>query len=33
MLLHGGPLGLAHRLLKIEFLPFGCVITEDCELM
>jgi hypothetical protein len=33
MLLHSGPLGLAHRLLDIELLPFSCVSTEDCELM
>jgi hypothetical protein len=33
MLLHSGPLGLAHRLLNVEPLSFGCVSTEDCELM
>ncbi len=33
MLLHSGPLGLAHCLLNIEPLPFCCVSTEDCELM
>ncbi len=33
MLLHSGPLGLAHRLLNIEPLRFGCVSTKDCELM
>ncbi len=33
MLLHSGPLGLAHRLLNVELLPFGCVSTEDYELM
>ncbi len=33
MLSHSGPLGLAHRLLNIELLPFGCISTEDCELM
>ncbi len=33
MLMHSGPLGLAHRLLSIELLPFGCISTEDCELM
>jgi hypothetical protein len=32
MLLHSGPLGLAHRLLNVEPLPFGCISTEDCEL-
>jgi hypothetical protein len=33
MLSHSGPLGLAHHLLNIESLPFGCISTEDCELM
>jgi hypothetical protein len=33
MLSHSGPLGLAHRLLNVELLPFGCISTEDCELM
>ncbi len=33
MLLHSGHLGLAHRLLNVEPLPFGCVSTEDCEHM
>jgi hypothetical protein len=33
MLSHSGPLGLAHCLLNVEPLPFGCVSTEDCELM
>ncbi len=33
MLSHSGPLGLAHRLLNEKPLPFGCVSTEDCELM
>jgi hypothetical protein len=26
-------LGLVHRLLNVEPLPFGCVSSEDCELM
>jgi hypothetical protein len=33
MLLHSGPLGLAHRLLNVEPLLFGSVSTEDRELM
>jgi hypothetical protein len=33
MLSHSGLLGLAHRLLNVEPLPFGCISTEDCELM
>jgi hypothetical protein len=33
MLLHSGPLGLAHRMLNVEPLPFGSVSTEDRELM
>jgi hypothetical protein len=33
MLSHSGPLGLVHHLLNVEPLPFGCVSTEDCELM
>ena len=33
MLSHSSPLGLAHRLLNVELLPFGCISTEDCELM
>jgi hypothetical protein len=33
MLSHRGPLGLAHRLLNVEPLPFGCISTEACELM
>ncbi len=33
MLLHSGPLGLVHCLLYVELLPFGCISSEDCELM
>ena len=33
MLLHSGPLGLAHCLLNLEPLTFGSVSTEDRELM
>ncbi len=33
MLSHSSPLGLVHHLLNIELLPFGCVSTEDCDLM
>jgi hypothetical protein len=33
MLLHSGPLGLVHRLLYVETLPFGSIISEDRELM
>jgi hypothetical protein len=33
MLSHSGSLGLVHRLLNVEPLPFGCISTEDCELM
>jgi hypothetical protein len=33
MLSRSGPLGLAHHLLNVEPLPFGCASTEDCELM
>ncbi len=33
MLSHSGPLGLVHHLLNVELLPFGCISTEDCELM
>ncbi len=33
MLSHSGPLGLAHRLLNVEPLPFGSVSTKDRELM
>ncbi len=33
MLLHSGPLGYMHPLLNVEPLSFGCISTEDCELM
>ncbi len=33
MLSHRGPLGLAHHLLNVELLLFGCISPEDCELM
>jgi hypothetical protein len=33
MLMHSGPLGLAHCLLNVVLLPFGRVSSEDCELM
>ncbi len=33
MLSHSGPLRLAHCLLNVKPLPFGCISTEDCELM
>ena len=33
MLSHSGPLGLVHRLLNVELLPFGCISTKDRELM
>ena len=33
MLLHSGPLGLEHRLLNVEPLPFGSVSTKDRERM
>jgi hypothetical protein len=33
MLSHSGPLGLAHHLLNVEPLSFGCISTVDCELM
>jgi hypothetical protein len=33
MLLHSGLLGLAHRLLNVELLPFGSISTKDRELM
>ena len=33
MLLHSGPLGLAHCQRHVEPLPFGCVSSEDRELM
>ncbi len=33
MLLHSGPLGLAHHLLNEEPLPFGWVRSEDGKLM
>jgi hypothetical protein len=33
MLSQSGPLGLAHRLLNVEPLPFGSVSAEDRELM
>jgi hypothetical protein len=33
MLLHSGPMELAHHLLNVEPLPFGCISTEDGELM
>jgi hypothetical protein len=33
MLLHSGPLGLVHRLLYVEPLPFGSISSEDRELM
>jgi hypothetical protein len=33
MLLHSGPLWLAHRLLNVELLFFGSISTEDCDLM
>ncbi len=33
MLTHSGPMGLPHHLLYVELLPFGCVSSEDCELM
>jgi hypothetical protein len=32
-MLHSGPLGLAHHLLNVEPLPFGCISSEDRELM
>ncbi len=31
--MHGGPLGLVHPLLNLVMLPFGCVSSEDRELM
>jgi hypothetical protein len=33
MMSHSGSLGLAHRLLNVELLPFGIISTEDHELM
>ncbi len=33
MLLHSNPLGLVHRLVNVEPLPFGCISSEDHELM
>jgi hypothetical protein len=30
---HSGPLGLAHCLLNVEPLPFGCISTKDYERM
>jgi hypothetical protein len=33
MLLHSGPLGLAHPLLNVEPLPFCSISTEDREIM
>jgi hypothetical protein len=33
MLLHSGPLGLVHRLLNVELLPFGCISSKDRELI
>jgi hypothetical protein len=33
MLFPSGPLGLVHRLLDVEPLPFGSVSTEDRELL
>jgi hypothetical protein len=33
MLSHSGLRGLVHHLLNVEPLPFGCVSSEDCELM
>jgi hypothetical protein len=33
MLSHGGSLGLVHRLLNVEPLPFGSISTKDHELM
>jgi hypothetical protein len=33
MLLHSGPLGLAHHLLNVKPLPFGNISSEDRELM
>jgi hypothetical protein len=33
MLSHRSPLGLAHRLLNVEPLPFGSISTKDRELM
>jgi hypothetical protein len=33
MLSHSSPLGLAYHLLYVEPLLFGCVSSEDCELM
>jgi hypothetical protein len=33
MLSHSGPLGLAHRLLNVEPLPFGSISTNNHELM
>jgi hypothetical protein len=33
MLSHSGPLVLAHHLLNVEPLPFGCISSEDRELM
>ncbi len=31
--MHSGPLGLVHRLLNVVPLPFGCISSEDRELM
>ena len=33
MLSHSGPLGLVHRLLNVEPLPFSSISTKECELM
>ncbi len=33
MLTQSGPLGLAHHLLNVAPLPFGCVSSDDCKLM
>jgi hypothetical protein len=33
ILSHSGPLGLAHPLLNVEPLPFGCISSKDRELM
>ncbi len=33
MLLHSGPLRLVHCLLYVEPLPFGCISSEDHELV
>ncbi len=33
MLVHSGPLGLAHLLLYVEPMPFGRVGSEDCAVL